>query len=133
MDWNIVPVEQDKALAFLRENYANREVIFIRACDEWIGVYDDDILAGVTGINYKKNAMSVDCTYVRKDYRGRGILKAFYAWIMNEFSDKDFVIYCRPIAAHVVKKYYGFEVTQTFDNGTEKCVLRRNSYGKTKN
>lgn len=128
MDWDIVAIEQDEALRFLRENHADREVIFIRGCDEWIAVYDDNVLAGVTGINHKKaddSLMSVDCSYVRKDYRGKGILKAFYAWIMEQYPDCDWVIYCRPIAAHVVKKYYNFIVTQTWKNGTEKCVLKR--------
>lgn len=120
-------IEQEKALTFLRENHADREVIFIRPCDEWIAFYDGDVVAGVTGINYKRGGvMSVDCTYVRPDYRGRGILKEFYAKIMAMFPDSDFVIYCRPIAAHVVKKYYDFVVTQTWENGTEKCVLKRN-------
>jgi len=128
MDWKIVTIKQDDALKFLHDNHADREVIFIRPCDEWIAVYDNNILVGVTGINHKKaddSLMSVDCTYVCKNYRARGILKAFYAYIMNKFPDSDFVIYCRPIAAHVVKKYYGFHVTQTWANGTEKCVLRR--------
>lgn len=125
MEWDVVPIKESDAIDFLRENHADREVIFIRPCDEWIAVYVGDSLAGVTGINHKKNFMSVDCTYVAKQYRGQGILKAFYAKIMSDFPDSDFVIYCRPIAAHVVKKYYGFIVTQKWSNGTEKCILRR--------
>lgn len=130
MDWKVVDISQEKAIDFLRKNHADREVIFIRPCDEWVAVYDDGVLAGVTGINHKKNGvMSVDCSFVAVPFRGRGILKSFYAYIMNRFSDRDFVIYCRPIAAHVVKKYYGFIVTQTWKNGTEKCVLRRDNNG----
>ena len=128
-EWNVVAIEQDKALQFLRDNHADREVIFIRPCDQWIAVYDEDSfplqLVGVTGINFKKNHMSVDCSFVRSDYRRRGILKTFYAWIMDKYKDCDWVIYCRPHAAHIVKKYYGFKVVQTWKNGTEKCVLKR--------
>ena len=126
MDWNVVSIEQEKALQFLRDNHADREVIFIRPCDEWIATYSDSgELAGVTGINFKKTHMSVDCSFTKHEYRRQGILKAFYAWIMDKYKDCDWVIYCRPYAAHIVKKYYGFVVTQTWKNGTEKCVLKR--------
>ena len=125
MNHDIVYIDQDSAISFLKENHADKEVIFIRPCDEWIAVYDGDCIIAVTGINYKKNHMSVDCSYVRSDYRRRGILKSFYEHIMKRFNNDDFVIYCRPYAAHVVKKYYGFKSIYTYKNGTEICVLRR--------
>ncbi len=125
MEWNVVYISQEEALGFLRENHANREVIFIRPCDEWLAVYDNDELIGVTGVNRKKNHMSVDCSYVRKDYRQNGILKSFYDHILSKYYGDDFVIYCRPIAAHLVMKYYGFKSVQEFKNGTVKCILKR--------
>ena len=72
MSWEVVMIEQDNALKFLCDNHADREVIFIRPCDEWIATYSESgELAGVTGINFKKNHMSVDCSYVKSDYRSR--------------------------------------------------------------
>lgn len=122
--WKIINIDQDKALKFLKDNHANREVIFIRPCDKWLSVYDNDMLVGVTGINFKKNHMSVDCSFVHKNYRNKGILKAFYEYIMKQYPDSDWIIYCRPIAAHIVKKYHGFVTTKVWKNGTEKCILR---------
>lgn len=134
MEWIVQPISEEVAHKFLRDNHATREVVYIQHHDEWCGIYNGDKLISVTGMSVhpKRGHVHTGGSYTLREYRGQGCFKAIYVYIMNKYADKDFICYCRPETSHVLQKYHGFIKTQSFKNGTDKCILRRN-HGKTKN
>lgn len=126
-DWKVIEITEKIAHDFLKKNHANREVVYIKHHDTWVGIYDNDLLISVTGISIHptKHYVHTGGSFTLPEYRGNGCFKAIYKEIMNRYADKDFICYCRPETSHVLQKYHGFISIQKFKNGTEKCVLRR--------
>lgn len=124
--WNVVLIDEATAIQFLKENKANKETILIRHCDEWMAIYDNNILCSVTGIKFSKGHMGTDCSYTLPQYRNQGMFSAFYEYVMERFPDKDFVCYCSsPYTAKVLIEKYGFKKVREFSNGTVHVTLKR--------
>lgn len=62
---------------------------------ECAGVYDNDILIGVTGLwyctrHYSGKSVEPDHVYIDKAYRGQGLGKKFFEWIENYVKEKGY-------------------------------------------
>lgn len=69
----IVPITDEAGQAFLQRCRADKEHVFIREHDEWVGAFDGTRLIGVGGLDHRPKYEKLGALFVDPDYRGQGI------------------------------------------------------------
>lgn len=115
----IEEITNDKAIGFLRDNRAGREVVFVRPCDRWWGAFIDGELAGVTGICNGKSHLKLCGVFVALRHRRKGVATFLLQTVLAETRGKKIISFSRPEMARINERH-GFMTTFTFPNGTQR-------------
>ena len=119
MTVKVYTIPNETALAFLRENKARKECVFVRPCDVWYGAYINGALVGVGGYTQKARYIEIGGMFVKAESRNNGIGRAINCALLLEIGDRRIVAYARPIEARILR-HFGFMEKHTLKNGTIK-------------
>lgn len=112
-------ISNDMAIAFLKENRAAKECVFVRPCDYWIGAYYNDVLVDVGGWTQKLRYAEIGGVLVKEKFRHQGIGGTINACLIALIGNKRIVAYARPAEARILDRF-NFAKKQTLINGTVK-------------
>jgi len=120
----IEPISNETGIAFLKENRAAKECVFVRPCDYWIGAYYNGTLVGVGGWTQKQRYAEIGGVFVKDEFRRKGVGTLINAGLILEVGNKTIVAYARPMEARILRKF-GFVEKQTLRNGTVKMERKQ--------
>lgn len=117
----ITPISNETAIAFLMENGAGKQYVYIRSHDEWIGAFEQNTLIAVGGWTQKQRYTEIGEVFVKEQFRRQGIGSLINSRLLAHIGNKQIVAYARPGESKILARH-GFTVKQTLINGTHKMV-----------
>ena len=124
IDIQLEHISNETGIAFLKENRAAKECVFVRPCDYWIGAYYSSALLGVGGLTQKQRYAEIGGVLIKEEFRRKGIGTLINAALILKAGNKPIVAYARPIEAHILHEL-GFIEKQTLKNGTVKMERKQ--------